>query len=153
MTKMRTAKARCSDMAYQDDERPSGPTGAAALKRDLERARAAKPAPQPEKLTKDTLRIICTKCPAVVKVHHLNDIGSGDSEVWVECHDTHLLGWLPKRGPYDGHKDYVLSDIRAMGAEHVYQIYQTCERESQEKAERAQLLKRYLDVAGFSPTR
>ena len=89
-------------------------------------------------------RIVCTKCPAVVVVHYFERMGDRfgeEYEVWYECHGEHVFGTLADRAP----REYITSDVRAWADSVVHDRYTRAEREMQVQAERAALLKRFLD--------
>lgn len=102
-------------------------------------------------------RIVCTRCPRVVDVHYAEQGVFGHAEniwfVWVECHGKHLIGSLPSGiNNYGGgakRSDYVIEDITAWDIMTVNNHYTNAERQVVEYAERAKLLKSYMDKAGF----
>lgn len=65
--------------------------------------------------TAETLRIVCTKCLAVARVHWVDVDHESDSvEVWVECHGKAILGRLQNETlhavSFTGH-DVTLRDL------------------------------------------
>jgi hypothetical protein len=94
-------------------------------------------------------RIVCTKCPAVAKVHHWQEVSGGAFQVWAECHGEHLFGdyWPPAstRTVGDASRDIVLTDIKAYSDEMVHNHFTNAEQQMQTYAAKAALFKAYLD--------
>lgn len=97
------------------------------------------------------LCIVCTKCPAVATVRfqtheHINDAVL----VWVECHGVHRLGLVDTfviRNVIEQDGDIPFNGIRQLDKEHVQAMLEYNERTSQQAAERAEFLQRFLKEA------
>lgn len=93
-------------------------------------------------------RVVCTKCPAVAKVHYwiAPEFNNGEAEIWMECHGEHVFGSvMPGIRQKTGEPlEFLFSQVRAHSIEYVNDMFERAERAMQKEAERAKLLQRFM---------
>jgi hypothetical protein len=64
-------------------------------------------------ITADTLRIVCTKCLKLAHVLRVEaNMGEDALEVWVECHDKSIMGYIDSQIVLQGGRDVTMQDLR-----------------------------------------
>lgn len=120
------------------------------------------PEPNPPVREKVIPRVVCTKCPAVAKVHYWRDAADYSNEIWIECHGEHVLGRIVATGwraieQYVGddgnsvvttisqNRDLLFTEVTGMSDSRVHDEFTAAERKMQEFADRAKILQMFLE--------
>lgn len=100
-------------------------------------------------------RIVCTKCPAVVRVHHIvKNLHpyTDDVLVWIECHGQRFVGRIPWETNYQGVKirqktEFLLSELVVMNPNAFHM--EACERQMVMWGERTEDLREAISWSTF----